>query len=198
MSSYYRLAALALLAATACTGSGSAHPASQHPTSTTTASGTLAITIDIGGRNPIICRGTSDFNGTANWTLFPRNARFIHIDVDPNEIGRNYEAAAVEGRIVQIAFMGSPKAEVNFMRVMLKRLHHTGSTLRSRSVADKGAIARAVDSSQLDGKRGVLIGTRSVWPSTWSGSSTVRRSSASPFDLPCSSRWPADSGATGS
>ncbi len=56
-------------------------------------------------------------------------------------IARNYEAAAVEGRIVQIAFMGGAKAEVNFQRIMLKRLHHTGSTLRSRSVADKGEIA---------------------------------------------------------
>lgn len=59
-------------------------------------------------------------------------------------IERNYEAAAVEGRIVQIAFQGSPKAKVDFRRIMLKRLHHTGSTLRSRSVADKGAIASAV------------------------------------------------------
>ena len=60
-------------------------------------------------------------------------------------IERNYEAAAVEGRIVQIAFQGSPKTTVNFMRVMLKRLTHTGSTLRARSVADKAAIARAVE-----------------------------------------------------
>jgi NADPH2:quinone reductase len=60
-------------------------------------------------------------------------------------IERNYEAAAVEGRIVQIAFQGSPKATVDFRRIMLKRLHHTGSTLRSRSVPDKGAIARAVE-----------------------------------------------------
>jgi NADPH2:quinone reductase len=59
-------------------------------------------------------------------------------------IERNYEAAAVEGRIVQIAFQGSPKAKVDFRRIMLKRLHHTGSTLRSRSVPDKGAIASAV------------------------------------------------------
>jgi NADPH2:quinone reductase len=64
-------------------------------------------------------------------------------------VGRNYEAAAVEGRIVQIAFMGGPKSEVNFMRLMLKRLHHTGSTLRSRSVADKGAITRAVEENAL-------------------------------------------------
>ena len=60
-------------------------------------------------------------------------------------IERNYEAAAVDGRIVQIAFQGSPKATVNFRRLMLKRLTHTGSTLRARSVADKAAIARAVE-----------------------------------------------------
>ncbi len=64
-------------------------------------------------------------------------------------IGRNYEAAAVEGRIVQIAFMGGPKSEVNFMRLMLKRLHHTGSTLRSRSVADKSAIRDALETHVL-------------------------------------------------
>jgi NADPH2:quinone reductase len=64
-------------------------------------------------------------------------------------IERNYEAAAVEGRIVQIAFQGSPKATVDFRRIMLKRLHHTGSTLRSRSVPDKGAIAKAVEEQVL-------------------------------------------------
>lgn len=64
-------------------------------------------------------------------------------------IARNYEAAAVEGRIVQIAFQGSPKATVDFRRVMVKRLHHTGSTLRPRSVADKAAIARAVEDNVL-------------------------------------------------
>ena len=50
---------------------------------------------------------------------------------------------------MQIAFQGSAKAEVNFMRLMLKRLHHTGSTLRSRSTEDKGAIARAVEDNVL-------------------------------------------------
>ncbi len=64
-------------------------------------------------------------------------------------IERNYEAAAVEGRIVQIAFQGSPKATVDFRRIMLKRLHHTGSTLRSRSIADKGTIACAIEAKVL-------------------------------------------------
>ncbi len=69
-------------------------------------------------------------------------------------IERNYEAAAVDGRVVQIAFQGSPKATVDFRRIMLKRLTHTGSTLRARSVADKGAIARAVEKQRAAAARG--------------------------------------------
>ena len=64
-------------------------------------------------------------------------------------IDRNYEAAAIEGRILQIAFQASSRANVDFRRLMFKRLTHTGSTLRARSVADKGAIARAVETKVL-------------------------------------------------
>jgi putative PIG3 family NAD(P)H quinone oxidoreductase len=64
-------------------------------------------------------------------------------------IGRNYEAAAVEGRIVQIAFQTASRANVDMMRLMLKRLTHTGSTLRARSVPDKSAIGRAVETHVL-------------------------------------------------
>ncbi len=59
-------------------------------------------------------------------------------------IERNHEAAAVEGRIVQIAFLRGPKATVNFGRVMMKRLVHTGSTLRARDVGFKAGIAAAL------------------------------------------------------
>lgn len=59
-------------------------------------------------------------------------------------IERNHEAAAVEGRIVQIAFLRGSKVTLNFMRVMLKRLTHTGSTLRARDAAFKGEIATAL------------------------------------------------------
>ena len=78
-----------------------------------------------------------------------RGADVILDMVGGDYIERNYEAAAVEGRIVQIAFQGSPKATVDFLRIMLKRLTHTGSTLRARSVADKAAIARAVEERVL-------------------------------------------------
>ncbi len=59
-------------------------------------------------------------------------------------IARNIDAAAVEGRIVQIAFLKSAKAELSFDAIMRKRLTYTGSTLRPRSVAQKGAIAAAL------------------------------------------------------
>jgi NADPH2:quinone reductase len=64
-------------------------------------------------------------------------------------IEKNYDAAAVDGRIVQIAFLGGPKATVNFAKLMVKRLHHTGSTLRPRSVTDKAAMVAAIEAKVL-------------------------------------------------
>lgn len=60
-------------------------------------------------------------------------------------ITRNLKCLAVEGRLVQIAFLKGAKAEINFAGVMMKRQTITGSTLRPRSVAEKGAIARALE-----------------------------------------------------
>jgi NADPH2:quinone reductase len=57
---------------------------------------------------------------------------------------RNHDAAAIGGRIVQIAVQAGPKATIDLSRIMLKRLTHTGSTLRARPVADKAAIAEAL------------------------------------------------------
>ncbi|QFR33297.1 NAD(P)H-quinone oxidoreductase [Ancylobacter sp. TS-1] len=59
-------------------------------------------------------------------------------------IARNYEAAAPQGRIVQIAFMEGSKVQIDYMRLMLKRLSHMGSTLRSRPKAEKAVIAAAL------------------------------------------------------
>jgi putative PIG3 family NAD(P)H quinone oxidoreductase len=60
-------------------------------------------------------------------------------------LARDVAALAVEGRLVMIAFLGGPKAELNFAQVMTKRLTITGSTLRPRSVEDKARIARALE-----------------------------------------------------
>ena len=92
---------------------------------------------------------TEDFVAAVKQATGDKGVNVILDMVGGDYIARNYEAAAVEGRIVQIAFQGSPKATVDFRRIMLKRLHHTGSTLRSRSVADKGAIAAAVEKNAI-------------------------------------------------
>lgn len=55
-------------------------------------------------------------------------------------IGRNIELAAVDGRIVSIAFLEGARAEVNFSKLMFKRLTLGGSTLRSRSLEFRSSL----------------------------------------------------------
>ena len=64
-------------------------------------------------------------------------------------VERNYDTAATDGRIVQIALLGGPKATVNFAKLMVKRLHHTGSTLRPRSNADKAVMVSAIEAKVM-------------------------------------------------
>jgi NADPH2:quinone reductase len=92
---------------------------------------------------------TEDFVAATKAATGGKGAEVVLDMVGGDYIERNYEAAAVDGRVVQIAFQGSPKATVDFRRIMVKRLTHTGSTLRARSVPDKGAIARAVEQHVL-------------------------------------------------
>jgi NADPH2:quinone reductase len=60
-------------------------------------------------------------------------------------VARNFRAAAMHGRIVNIAFQKGSKIEIDLLPIMLKRLTLTGSTLRPRSVAEKAEIARALE-----------------------------------------------------
>ncbi len=93
---------------------------------------------------------TEDFVAATKAATGGAGAQLILDMVGGDYIERNYDAAAVEGRIVQIAFQASPRATVDFRRLLFKRLHHTGSALRARAVADKAAIATALE--------------RNVWP----------------------------------
>jgi NADPH:quinone reductase len=92
---------------------------------------------------------TEDFVAATKEATGKRGADVILDMIGGDYINRNYEAAAVDGRIVQIAFQASSRANVDFIRLMLKRLTHAGSTLRPRAVADKGAIAAAVEAKVL-------------------------------------------------
>jgi NADPH2:quinone reductase len=72
---------------------------------------------------------------------------------------RNYEAAAEDGRIVQIATQAGAKVEVPLHLLMVKRLTHTGSTLRPRPVAFKAGVAE-----RLKEKVWPLLAARTVVP----------------------------------
>lgn len=59
-------------------------------------------------------------------------------------VEKNFKSLALEGRLVQIAFLQPSKIEIDLMPIMVKRLTFTGSTLRPRTVEQKAAIAAAL------------------------------------------------------
>lgn len=64
-------------------------------------------------------------------------------------VDRNIRSLADDGRLVYIAFLKGAKVEVDLMRVMLKRLTITGSTLRIRPTEVKGRIAQGLEEKVL-------------------------------------------------
>jgi NADPH2:quinone reductase len=74
-----------------------------------------------------------------------RGADVILDMVGGEYIGRNYEAAAENGRIQQIAFMAGNTVEVDFRKLMRKGLTHSGALLRPRPVAFKARLAAAIE-----------------------------------------------------
>ncbi|WP_316165780.1 MULTISPECIES: NAD(P)H-quinone oxidoreductase [unclassified Bradyrhizobium] len=92
---------------------------------------------------------TEDFVAVVKEATGGKGANVILDMVGGDYIERNYDAAATDGRIVQIAFLASPKASVNFVKLMVKRLTHTGSTLRPRSNADKATMVAAIEAKVM-------------------------------------------------
>src|SRR5262245_27530221 len=75
------------------------------------------------------------------------NGRGVDVVVDmvgAEYFARNVATLAVDGRLVAIATLRGAKAEINIPAIMQRRLTITGSTLRPRSVTEKGAIASAL------------------------------------------------------
>lgn len=65
-------------------------------------------------------------------------------------VQRNLDSLALEGRLVQIGLQGGARAQVSLLKVLQHRLTITGSTLRARTPAEKGRLARELE--------------RQVWP----------------------------------
>ena len=93
---------------------------------------------------------TEDFVAVVKQVTNGRGVDLILDIVGGDYIARDLAALAVDGRLVVIGFMGGDTGTIDFRRVLGRRLTITGSTLRPRSVEDKGQIAAAL--------------RRDVWP----------------------------------
>lgn len=98
---------------------------------------------------------TEDFVAVVEEVTGKRGVDVILDIVGGDYTPRNLACLARDGRLVQIGLMGGAGATISLRRILLKRLTITGSTLRIRPPAEKGAIAAALE--------------REVWPLLESG-----------------------------
>jgi putative PIG3 family NAD(P)H quinone oxidoreductase len=75
---------------------------------------------------------------------------------------RNIDCLAMNGRLVQVGLIGGAKTQINLMPILHRRLTLTGSTLRPRSVEEKGALAR-----ELEKHVWPLLAAGTVRPVVW-------------------------------
>lgn len=111
---------------------------------------------------------TEDYVEAVKAATGKRGAHVILDMVGGDYIERNWKAAAVEGRIVQIAFLNGASVEADFSRLMLKRLTHTGSTLRARDDRFKAQLADDV--------------LHHIWPLIEAGDVTIPINSVFPLE----------------
>lgn len=83
-------------------------------------------------------------------------------------VARNLRSLALDGRLVQIAFQQPSRIEMDWITLMTRRLTFTGSTLRPRSLADKAAMAQALNAE--------------VWPLLGAGEMLPRIDSTYPLE----------------
>ena len=97
------------------------------------------------GADLAIDHGREDFVAAVKAATGDKGVDVILDMVGGDYTARNLEALAVEGRLVQIAFLRGSKVDLNLEPIMRKRLTLTGSTLRPRTVAQKAVIAAALE-----------------------------------------------------
>jgi NADPH:quinone reductase len=102
---------------------------------------------------------TSDFVHVIHEFTGAKGVDVVLDIVGGDYLQKNIECLAMHGRLIQIGLLGGSRAEINLRPLMQKRLSLTGSTLRTRSVAEKGAIAR-----ELEARVWPLLASRQVAP----------------------------------
>ncbi len=94
------------------------------------------------GADAAINYRTQDFAAEVKTLTEGRGVNVILDMVGAPYMARNVRSLGMDGRLVMIAFLqGSKVQDFDFVQVMVKRLTITGSTMRPRTTAQKGAIA---------------------------------------------------------
>jgi NADPH2:quinone reductase len=88
---------------------------------------------------------TNDFVAVVRELTGGRGVDVILDIVGGDYLQKNVDSLAMHGRLLQIGLQGGAKAQLNLSTVMQRRLTITGSTLRPRTVGEKGSIARALE-----------------------------------------------------
>lgn len=101
------------------------------------------------GADHAINSQTHDFVAATKEFTQGKGVNVILDMVGGDYVTRNYEAAAFDGRIAQIAFLQNSRPTVNLALLTKKRLSHLGATLRARSDADKAHIAQNIEKHVL-------------------------------------------------
>lgn len=96
------------------------------------------------GADHVINYKTQDFEVETKAVTGGKGANVILDMVGGNYIQKNINCLALEGRLIQIAFLQSSINQLDLMAVITKRLTITGSTLRPRTIEQKGEIARSL------------------------------------------------------
>jgi putative PIG3 family NAD(P)H quinone oxidoreductase len=102
-----------------------------------------AACVSLGAERAINYR-EEDFTSVVREATDGRGVDVILDMVGGDYLQRNLDSLAPEGRLVQIAFLKGALSQINLAPLMQRRLTVTGSTLRPRTIAEKGAIAAAV------------------------------------------------------
>jgi putative PIG3 family NAD(P)H quinone oxidoreductase len=120
-----------------------AHALGAHVYATAGSADKCAACESLGAQKAINYRQTDFVSAIKDLT----NGRGVDVVLDMvagDYVQRNIEVLAMNGRLVMIGRQGGVKSEIDVMPILRKRLVLTGSTLRTRSVEEKGALAESV------------------------------------------------------
>jgi NADPH:quinone reductase len=96
------------------------------------------------GADHVINYKTQDFQEVVKEITHGQGVNMVLDMVAGPYVDKNVRSLALEGRLVQIAFLQGSKVEVDWNTLMMRRLTFTGSTLRARPLEEKSRLVQTL------------------------------------------------------